>query len=609
MRCISFILLSSALCAPAFAQVQVGSGASAAPGGTAVGDNSTAGPSATAEGDNASATGVESVAIGKDANATGDQNIAIGKGAQATGVTDSIAIGQQANSSGLQAIAVGVGSDSTGDWSSAFGMGASSQATDSTAIGSRSLATGNNSVALGARSSDGGQANVVSIGSPTQTRRIIRMSAGLAPTDGVNVSQLTPLIAALGGGASFNNTTGAVTGPTYVLSSGSFTDVGSALANLDTRVTAATVPSYVAQAGAPGAGNTAQMTIGANTGGSSISVANASGGDRTITNVAPAALNATSTDAVNGAQLYATNQQLAANTTAVTNLQTTTSTNLTAVANSLGGGATYNTTTNTFTGPTYNVAGGTQTDVGAALTALDNAITNAAGASANAVQYDSAAHDRVTLGGAGAAGPVALANVQAGALTATSTDAVNGSQLYATNQQVAANTTNFTNLTNSINNGTIGLVQQAGGLPTGDILVGPNTGGTVVNMSGTGGARRVTGVANGQVAAGSTDAINGGQLYALETSWNNKFDAINYDLNDLNKKLDGGLAGVAAMGALPQAVNPGRFVIGVSTSVRGGRAAAAVGLSARSNDDRFVFNVRAGFDDKTTVAVGAGIEF
>ncbi|RQV16835.1 adhesin, partial [Burkholderia cenocepacia] len=53
-----------------------------------------------------------------------------------------------------------------------------------------------------------------------------------------------------------------------------------------------------------------------------------------------------------------------------------------------------------------------------------------------AVTYDSAAKDSVTLGGVGSTTPVALHNVADGVLSATSKDAVNGSQLFATNTRV-----------------------------------------------------------------------------------------------------------------------------------------------------------------------------
>ncbi|MBX4144841.1 hypothetical protein DD788_27145, partial [Ralstonia pickettii] len=53
-----------------------------------------------------------------------------------------------------------------------------------------------------------------------------------------------------------------------------------------------------------------------------------------------------------------------------------------------------------------------------------------------AVTYDGAAKDSVTLGGTGATTPVAIHNVKDGELSATSKDAVNGSQLFATNTRV-----------------------------------------------------------------------------------------------------------------------------------------------------------------------------
>jgi autotransporter adhesin len=61
-----------------------------------------------------------------------------------------------------------------------------------------------------------------------------------------------------------------------------------------------------------------------------------------------------------------------------------------------------------------------------------------------AVSYDTAAKDRVTLGGATG---TTITNVAAGAVTATSTDAVNGAQLAATNQTVTSlGTSTATNL-------------------------------------------------------------------------------------------------------------------------------------------------------------------
>lgn len=123
---------------------------------------------------------------------------------------------------------------------------------------------------------------------------------------------------------------------------------------------------------------------------------------------------------------------------------------------------------------------------------------------ANAVVYDDASHaPRVTLGTPAASTPVALTNVADAVLTSASTDAVSGRQLYATNQTLAG-------LATGMAAGTVGLVQQAGGAPgAGAIAIGATTGGTIMDVSGTDGAQRTTGVAAGREA---TDAVNVTQL-------------------------------------------------------------------------------------------------
>ena len=88
----------------------------------------------------------------------------------------------------------------------------------------------------------------------------------------------------------------------------------------------------------------------------------AAGAERQIQNVAAGVLTATSTDAVNGSQLYAA--------------ATATNTAATGAANGLGGGAAWNAATGSWTGPTYNVQGNSYNNVGDALGAVNNNITN-----------------------------------------------------------------------------------------------------------------------------------------------------------------------------------------------------------------------------------------
>ncbi|RQM46209.1 hypothetical protein EHZ19_20500 [Paraburkholderia bannensis] len=248
-------------------------------------------------------------------------------------------------------------------------------------------------------------------------------------------------------------------------------------------------------------------------------------GTRVLTGVSEGELSSTSKDAVNGSQLYATNSTVSNLAGDVTTLQgnvTTLQGNVTTLQGNVttlqGDVTTLQGNMTTLQGDVSNIAG---------------SITNINGQLADAVAYDSSAHDSVTLGGKDASAPVALHNVKEGELSSTSTDAVNGSQLYATNSNVsnlAGDVTNLagdvtsidgrvTNIANEINNGSIGLVQQDA--TTHNITVAKDTDGTVVDFTGTAGTRVLTGVSAGELSATSKDAVNGSQLYATNSTVSN----------------------------------------------------------------------------------------
>ncbi|HFZ2092614.1 TPA: trimeric autotransporter adhesin UpaG, partial [Escherichia coli] len=175
---------------------------------------------------------------------------------------------------------------------------------------------------------------------------------------------------------------------TYAIAGGSYNNVGDALEAIDTTLDDALLWDTTA-----------------NGGNGAFSAAH--GKDKTasvITNVANGAVSATSSDAINGSQLYSTNKY---------------------IADALGGDAEVN-ADGTITAPTYTIANTDYNNVGEALDALDN----------NALLWDedagayNASHD----GNASK-----ITNVAAGDLSTTSTDAVNGSQLNATNILVTQN--------------------------------------------------------------------------------------------------------------------------------------------------------------------------
>uniref|UniRef100_UPI0038B84BE6 beta strand repeat-containing protein n=1 Tax=Paraburkholderia caffeinilytica TaxID=1761016 RepID=UPI0038B84BE6 len=443
----------------------------------------------------------------------------------------------------------------------------SASGVDSVAIGGAALASAKNSVALGSGSTTtanlsaagynpgtaalSGTASAangeVSVGASGKERRVTNVAAGSAATDAVNVSQLmsedakvnaagADTAAALGGGSSYDSTTGVITNPTYVVDGGkTFSNVGDVITNIDGRTTQNTTD--ISTLNSQITNINGQMADAVMYDSSAHDVVTLGGKSGTkITNLTAADLSASSTDAVNGSQLYETNQN-------VTNVAG----NVSNISN------TVNNITNGGTGIKYFHANSTLADSSAtgvdslaagpaAVASATNAVAlgngaKAANAGAVALGAGSTTTTAVattgtTIGGitykfagaaplstvsVGAAGSErTITNVAAGRLSATSTDAVNGSELYATNQQVTQNSTDITNLTNNINNGSVGLVQQDA--TSRNITVAKDTDGTVVDFTGTAGARKLTGVSAGDVNATSLDAVNGSQLYAMASS-------------------------------------------------------------------------------------------
>ncbi|MDC4725216.1 trimeric autotransporter adhesin Ata [Acinetobacter baumannii] len=164
----------------------------------------------------------------------------------------------------------------------------------------------------------------------------------------------------------------------------------------------------------------------------------------------------------------------------------------------------------------------------------------------HAVQYDKDKNgnvdkNSVTLGG-GEKG-TNLKNVADGKVAEGSKDAVNGGQLWNVQNQVDKNSNDIKNIQNNIDNisnGKAGLVQQQ--KPNGEITVGKDTGGTSVNMAGKDGDRVVQGVKDGEIKAGSNQAVNGGQIHNISNSIKNSIGgntSVNSDGSITTKNIGG----------------------------------------------------------------------
>ncbi len=474
-----------------------------------IGAESEAAENATAVGTKAKARGKNSLALGANSDSTGEGSVALGYTAAAAGAS-ALALGQNAQASNTNTIALGQNSSASTANAIAIGTGSSAVGSNSLALGSSSSAGGNNSVAIGA-SSTADEDNVVSVGSGSAQRRIVNMAAGEISTDSkeaINGSQLYAISRSvadrLGGGADVASN-GTIKGMSYKLKKRDFNNVGEALQYLDNETLhwdsakGAFSASYIVK----NADGTIASTVAENK----------------IINVKDGDISATSKDAINGSQLKTTNDNVATNTTNITNLTDSVGDlkddallwNGTAFSAAHGTDATSK-ITNVKDGDL--TAGSTDAVNGSQLKTTNDAVaantTNIATNTTNITNLtdavDSLGDDSLLWNDAAKAFSAAhgteatskITNVKDGDLTAGSTDAINGSQLKTTNDNVATNTTNITNLTDSV-----------GDLKD-DALLWNGTAFSAAH--GTDATSKITNVKDGDLTAGSTDAVNGSQL-------------------------------------------------------------------------------------------------
>ncbi|WP_413123740.1 beta strand repeat-containing protein [Burkholderia orbicola] len=376
------------------------------------------GTGSVALGAGASATATGAVAFGSG-RATGTSALALGNGTAASG-NNAVAAGFNAQASGLNGLALGNTSRANATDSMAFGAAAQvdRMATNSIAIGRDANVTGvaQNSVALGSGSA-ADRLNSISIGSTGQQRQIIYVARGTADTDAVNVSQLKDAMSSFGGTAAVG-TDGSIVNPTYSIGGKTYRNVGDAL-------------NALAALGGGGADPLA-VTYGTDAGGApNFEIVSLKGADgTTLSNVKAgvADMDAVNVSQLKGSGLIGDDGKSIAAVTYDRNADGTPNYGSVTLGHGEGPTQLKNVADATDDGDALNL--GQLKDAG--LVGDDGA----GNLTSMAVTYDGAAKDSVTLGGAGATTPVALHNVADGVLSADSKDAVNGSQLFATNTRV-----------------------------------------------------------------------------------------------------------------------------------------------------------------------------
>ncbi|TJG55871.1 adhesin [Escherichia coli] len=439
----------------------------------------------------AESAGNRTIAFGSGSKAIGDYSLALG-GTTYTGGDYSIAVGRDSRveDDADYASSFGYGAKAGGVYSMAFGFETKANAVDSLAMGRLATASAANAIAIGAEAE--AAENAMAIGNNAKAKGTNSMAMGFGShADKVNTialgngsQALADNAIAIGQGNKADGVDAIALGNgsqsrglnTIALGTASNATGDKSLA-LGSDTTANGINSV-----ALGAGSTADLD-------NTVSVDNSSL-KRKIVNVKNGAIKSDSYDAINGSQLYAISDS---------------------VAQRLGGGSSVDVDDGTVTAPTYNLKNGSKKNVGAALTVLDE----------NTLQWDqikgkySAAH--------GTSSPTAsvITDVADGTISASSKDAVNGSQLQATNDDVEANTTNIATNTSNIATNTANiatnttnitnLTDSVGDLQA-DALLWNETKKAFSAAHGQDTTSKITNVKDGDLTAGSTDAVNGSQL-------------------------------------------------------------------------------------------------
>ncbi|WP_312235955.1 ESPR-type extended signal peptide-containing protein [Stenotrophomonas sp.] len=584
--------------------------------------------------------------IGQSATATGTNSNAIGYAAAAAG-SHANTFGYAASAAGGNAVAVGTMAMATGNNAVAVGnrSGVDTTSADGLALGTNAKVNANagNGVALGANSVVTA-ANSVSVGNSSLKRKIVNVedaTLNASSTEAVTGKQLNATNANVTTATSTANTAKTTADAAKVDATAALTQ-----ANL--------VGGLVGQVSASG-----NVRLGAQNTGTVLDVRNKADAVRKVSGVADATLNATSTEAVTGKQLNATNANVTTATTTANTAKTTAdaakvdATAALTQANLVGGlvgqvsasgnvrlgaqntgtvldvrnkadavrkvsgvaDATLNTTsTEAVTGKQLNA---TNANVTTATTTANTAKTTADAAKIDATaaltqanfvgglvgQVSASGNLRLGAENTGTVLDVRnktdavrkISGVADGVLSATSNEAVTGKQLNTTNANVTtatstANTAKTTADAAKVDAG-VALAQATlvGGLvgqvsASGNVRLGAQNTGTVLDVRNKADvARKVSGVADGVLNASSSEAVTGKQLNATNTNVTTATTTAN------NAQATADAAKVDATAALTQATLVGGLVGQVSASgnVRLGAENTGTVLDVRNKSEAF----------------------
>ena len=246
----------------------------------------TKGEGSVAIGANTKASGTNATAVGQSSNAYGQNSLAAGQSSKALGKS-SVAVGDGAQAIHDSTTAIGAYSQSTAAGATALGFNTRATAFGTVAAGRNSKAVANNALALG-NEADAQKDDTIAIGYNAQAtqNRAVAFGKNAKATAGDTFAFGDAAKASVGNAIAFGKNANAAHAGSIALGANSATEA--AVQTTSATVGGLTFGNF--------AGNTPESTLSIGT----------AGKERTITNVAAGRISNNSTDAVNGSQLYAT---------------------------------------------------------------------------------------------------------------------------------------------------------------------------------------------------------------------------------------------------------------------------------------------------------------
>lgn len=618
---------------------------------TAIGRNTKAQElSSAAFGDSAISANWGATAIGRSSQAKADNSIAVGSMAVTEG-REATALGRRSYAGAQSATALGTLANAGAIVSTAVGNAANASAVQALAIGNEAKASGSSSISIGARSNSSGH-SAVAIGSSSAASSFGAVSIGM------NSQATAGLSTAIGYSAKATGVNTMAMGRESTATHENSVALGSySVSKAEKSVKEATVgaTTYDGFAGTAPKGTVSVGTTGR---------------ERQIVNVAAGEISATSTDAINGSQLYAVASKIssAANPAVV----------------EAGKNVTVDVKTNSSGQTVYTVS---SKDFQPAIDANKANITKNADAIANNAKaintntadirsaeklidmnakdiaqntkdiaantnYIKAVEQKLPVVTAGKNTTVDVATDASGKVTYTVNSTDFQPAIDKNTKAIESNTAKIADVEKEAKHHT---VVEAGhnmevtsskdenGATVYKVATSKDIGVnslTVYNgpkITKDGIDARNTKIKNVTAGEDDNDAVNVSQLNQVKarqdaqsralkqvrrtvinhgarlanvenrvTGLENKVDRLDHDVKKNRKRADAGISAVAAMANIPQVYLPGKSGVGVGVGYKHGQSAVAVGYSRSSDNGHHIIKLSAGVDTQKDVTVGAG---